>query len=413
MSTTTICFLTRLSSVIIGDVFKLKGAIATMKLPHSIIFGLILSSPWLTATAKDDFSVQNFESSLTACERGLQAKMPRSKGALRVLESQFKKYERYRDAALKANPALNSAENKRYTGDFFVELSYKEAFTTCERDFTEKMLNARQIIEEKMAKRQERLEKQRRYAEAVLKKTEQAKVHVQAAIDQACVTYLLTPTTPPIISPLYAKFKGERQKSIDTYAEIVKQYYSITVIDRITNEKMEVSKTIALWFEYCDDAFNHKLSLATADNPAKAAKLDDLSAEEEAVGPLPPTNIEEESTAEATTDEENRVDASNDVMETDNEDIADTEDMMDEEDAEMEEDPEYAKALKTYKGGKFETLDNEGRLPDFTDHEDNNLKIAKIWQYETEDGSECITYTFKGNKVTKRKESRGECPELY
>jgi len=379
-----------------------------MKLPHSIIFGLILSSPWLTATAKDDFSVQNFESSLTACERGLQAKMPRSKGALRVLESQFKKYERYRDAALEANPALNSAENKRYTGDFFVELSYKEASATCERDFTEKMLNARQAIEEKMAKRQARLEKQRRYTEAVLKKTEQAKIHVQAAIDQACVSYLLAPTTAPIISPLYAKFQAERQKSTEVYADILKQYYSITVIDRITQEKMEMSKTIALWFEYCDDAFNHKLSLATADNPAKATKLADLSADEEAVGPLPPVDAEEDFEATSTTETE--VATADEEIDSDTSDMADNEEMVENEEI---DDPEYTKALKVYKGGKLTTLDDEGRLPDFTDNEDNNLKVAKIWQYEAEDGSECVTYTFKGNKVAKRKENNGECPELY
>ncbi len=271
--------------------FMLEGLEMYFKFKPGIIFSIIVFPLFTTqAVGRNDLAVKKFESAISACEKGLQMNMPKSKGSLTILQNLFKKYQRHRDAALAMEGSLKSSEEERYAGSFFSKRSFLEIYQICERELTEKVAQA----ETKVADKMKNLDNQQAQSEAdiqvLLEKNHAAKQQLVLAIDKHCASYLLKPEGG-ISAPVYKEYQAAKQQALQTYPAIVNQFHTVAFTDSATGEAKNVNKTVQAWFDHCDTAFTGP---ATPEKPATvASNLAPVASDEE--GPMR-TSPEEEST---------------------------------------------------------------------------------------------------------------------
>jgi len=409
----------------------------------SIFSGLSLTF----AVASDDdvqeaVAINHFQAALNACDRGLESPMPKSRGSLRVLQSLLKRYYRNRDDALKLEPTLKDSEIHRFTGSFFTETTYSEAYRSCEDRLPNKIAQAEEEIAAKQEARQQRQQERAAEMKRVLAKIEAAKEQVTIAINQHCLSYLRSLDSEEALnegvdSPLYPKYQAAQRKAFAIYPDILKQFHDVTLVDTELNEEQTETKTVDAWFAKCDEAFTadikEELLLGdgeTIDTTTMMEVLEEgIPTESDTADSTDPATAEEApftdpatvSPATASTDLEGPMMPPRPAV-TDTLPVEEAEPFVEEavtsaidddelaEDQIFTEDEELAAAINALQGGKRKTLQKEGRFPDYMDDEDFDLNKSKYWQYEADDGSRCTTYTFRGNDVIKTSTQGGECP---
>ncbi len=351
--------------------------------------------------AKNDLAVQDFQAALDACERGIQMEMPRSRGSLRILHSLLKRYQRNVESALRRVPEIKES-TQLYTGSYFVELSFSEAYQFCEANLPTRVEEAeaeiQRILEERKTRQAEN--------EALLKKLEQkqaaAAPHISEAIESNCVPVLNeAEAVPPDVEQRYLAAK---QKILSVYPEAAKQFHTVSLQDPYTKESLEETKPLSVWFETCEEAFAHmgenqEETMAADDASATAGGLASLEEDE---GPMLPS-----APASAATEDEGPMlpplPASNAPISA-----AATSDEEDSYQAELE--AEYQSILDLVSGDKLSVLAQMKRLPDYVNDEDGEAVKASIWQFETPEGDHCDIFEFNGMTQTKKQALKQECP---
>lgn len=424
----------------------------------TVVAGLLISLFDNQAIADEQRAVQKFKFALNACDRGMNMKMPRSSGSLRILKSRLKRYQYNRNAALALDAFVKDLETEHYTGRFFAEqTSFAEAYHICENDFVEKVANAQISIDEKIAARQARQKELEAKRQVLIKKQQAAKREVFLAINEYCANFLRNPSSD--VESLFESYQTAKQKALEFYPQIVNQVYQATVMDRENGQEVNLNQTIQAWFAHCEAAFQPP---QTQDEPPPVGPIPMISMSPanlaliEKEGPRPPSIPEQaeisitekpntetdslktkETTAtgadhttenialletqqqntpllqqptenekeEVLDDTEEEI-AEDDMADTDDEEYTDA-------DYERELQEEFQKVIATLSGERLTILKKEGRVPDYVDHDDGVYHQAKIWQYEEEEGNRCQIYIFKGNKLSQSKTEMEECPPFW
>lgn len=375
---------------------------------------LLLTDPAVSATQQR--AITKFESALNACDRGMQMKMPKSRGSLRILKTLLKRYRRNRDAALNIDKTVKDSGTEYYTGNFFVEqTAFEEAYHTCENDFVDKVKMAEDLIAQKIearkAKREERLARRQMMKE----KSTSAQRQVFLAVNEYCAHYLRDPKIP--LSPLYKKYETAKQKALELYPNIVQQVHQAMIYDAASGEEKNISKTVSAWFEDCESAFLRQGAIGPI--PPNTSMSQIIQDNSKSIKQIPPAITTIDSPKEKPSESIQEIDSSHEKKEAIQEDkvaveeneLAEEEnEIQDEEDYRKEMEAEYQSVMKTMSADRLNILKKEGRVPDYVDDEDGHYKKSKIWQYEAEDESQCSTYHFKGNKLTQSKTLKGVCP---
>ncbi|MEK7990849.1 MAG: hypothetical protein VSS52_007565 [Thiotrichaceae bacterium] len=369
-------------------------------------FQLLFFTPF--SIAADKLAIKNFETAIGFCERALQSEMPKSSGSLRILKGNWRKYQNNMENAIQRDATLSNASNHTYTSGYFVDKNFAEIYQVCNEELPEKVNEAREYIDEIRSTRQVRLNQQRALLKTLEKKTSAAKDHVIAAINQHCATYVRSPS--PTATNLQIAYQMEKQKALEVYADIPRHFHEATMFNAEIGEEELLSKTIELWFEFCDKAFN------ITSMPQMPVNEQLLPPQPEAVSVLPdhtnlmllplPTGMSTAQFAPA-----QRIKEPAPLAEPEAEIYTDS--SYNEEEYSEEDDPDFQQAVKNLKGDRVKVLKKEKRMPDFVDNEDFNLSVAAWWRYEKDEGSRCITYSFKLNSLTRTQEQPGECPIDY
>jgi hypothetical protein len=252
------------------------------------------------AISAEQRAIQKFKFALNACDRGMDMKMPRSKGSLRVLKSLLRRYQYNRDAALALDASVKDLDTEYYVDQFFTEqTSFTEAYQICENEFVEKVANAEVYIKQKMAERKARQKELEAKRQALIKKQQAAKREVFLAINEYCASFLRDPTSD--VKSLLNNYQTAKQKALEFYPQIVNQVYQATVMDRENSKEISISKTIQAWFEYCETAFQPQQTHA---EPPPVGPMPMMSMSQESMaliekeGPRPPSMISETTTIE-------------------------------------------------------------------------------------------------------------------
>jgi hypothetical protein len=221
----------------------------------------------------DDLAVKRFQAALSACERALQMEVPKSRGSLKILQSLLKRYQRNKQLALETEESLKDSTEQHYTGEFFVEKTFEEAFQTCESKLVTKVNGAEKSVAEKIAERKSKQQEQEAVVEALVDKIEAAKKYVKIAVEENCAIYLQMtiqtdeekslPSKAKLAS-LHQGYKKAKQEALDIYPDIIKQFYAAVIVDPFTAEKKQESKAVVNWFKYCEEAFAEQTPEKTA-----------------------------------------------------------------------------------------------------------------------------------------------------
>ena len=99
---------------------------------------------------KAEGASEKLNSAFRSCEKGLNMKMPKSRGSLKVLQSHFNSYQRNRDAALQIDDTLKSSKSEYYEGTSFVKKTFAEVYDICEKTFAQKVSEATAKVSEKV-----------------------------------------------------------------------------------------------------------------------------------------------------------------------------------------------------------------------------------------------------------------------
>lgn len=348
--------------------------------------------------AANSQAVSYFESALTACDRGLKMRMPRSRGSLRILKSLWKRYQYNRDLALKYDQSVKDTTEHVYHGKFFSQkTSFLEAFKLCETDFPNKVKKAETVVTQNIKERELKQQQQQVQRQDLIKNQESAKREVVLAINEYCAKRLKNPSIP--VAELYESYLTAKQKALATYPQIVNQIHQATLIDMNTGEETNLSQSIQDWFNYCDAAF-----APPTDDSKPAPSISQLSpismAMVEPEGPTPPN-----SKPPAAPPENNVADAQAEAQSAQSEDDITEPDF----DADFDQE-EYQQLVSNSTADRLKVLKKEGRLPDYVNDEDSDYQQANIWQYENEKQNQCNIYQFKDNKLIESNNLSGECP---
>lgn len=351
--------------------------------------------------AKNDLAVQDFQAALDACERGIQMEMPRSRGSLRILQSLLKRYQRNVESALRRAAEIKDS-TQLYTGSYFVELSFSEAYQFCEANLPIRVEEAeaeiQRILEERKARQAEN--------EALLKKLEQkqaaAAPHISEAIEINCVPVLNeAEAIPPDAEQRYLAAK---QKVLSVYPEAPKQFHTVMLQDPYTKESLEETKPLSIWFETCEEAFatigEEEEVMAADDASATAGGLASLEEDEGPMLPSAPTSVIAEEEGPMLP-----------PLPASNAPISAESNMSDEEDSyQAELEAEYQAILDLVSGDRLSVLAQMKRLPDYVNDEDGEAIKASIWQFETPEGDHCDIFEFSGMTQINKQALNRECP---
>ncbi len=353
-----------------------------------INFQLLFFTPFVIAA--DKLAIKNFETAIGFCERVLQAEMPKSSGSLRVLKSNWKKYQNNVQNALERAPDLAKTNSYTYSGGYFVEKAYSSIYQICNEELPEKINEAVAHLDELRRDRVARLNQQRALLKAIEQKTKIAKNYVTEAIDRHCATYVRSPS--PNAIGLQISYQTAKQKALEIYPEITRHFHEATIFNSKLGQEEIVNKTVGSWFEFCDMTLNVNIDPAVQLSSDTVPVLSDHAG---LILPPLPTDISDNVPPPP------QIPISESVIEA----------AEDEEKAYSEEDdPEFQQAIQTVKGDRIKVLEKEKRLPDYVDHEDFNLNLSTWWRYENENATACVTYNFKVNSLTRTHEQPGECP---
>lgn len=351
--------------------------------------------------AANQQAVLYFKSALTACDRGLQVKMPRSRGSLRILKSLWNRYQYNRDLALKYDETVKSTKEHFYRGKFFSQkMSFLEAFKLCETDLPSKVKQAETVVTQNIEEREMKQKQQEGHRQELMKNKEAAKREVVLAINEYCAHRPNNSSIPG--ASLSEKYLAAKQKALSIYPEIVNQIHQATLIDRNTGKENNLSQSIKDWFNYCDAVFAQQTN---ASEPVPSSL------------PLPPTSMAMVGAEGPTLPNSNSPAAippaplENKVAATE----VTTKPSQPEEDATDESDlaqEEYQEIMSKSADDRLKILKNEGRLPDYVNDEDSNYQKSNIWQYENEEQNQCNIYKFKDNQLLETKNLSGECPSF-
>ncbi|ALG67009.2 hypothetical protein [Beggiatoa leptomitoformis] len=407
-----------------------------MTLKRAITFSLLTAVPLLhtaTSNATDPLAVEKFKAALSTCERSLQMETPKSQGSLRILQSLVNRYERDRDFSLKIEPTLKDSTTERYTGKYFVDQTFAQAYNLCEEQLSNKVGEGEALIAKQAEEIKQRSQQQQAVLAELLQKLDNAKAEVTKAVDQACMQHQHDPSNVTLVET----YKTSKQAALTLYPNILKYTHEATILDPDTNEASKATRTVKAWFIYCDTLFNIETPTnvtpttpvktpppATTVTPSVEPPKTPVSTtppsttpppvtRHEEEGPTPPTPAVTPTTTSippapttaippATTVRPEIAPPTPTATETTG---ADTE-------ATSSDDDEYNTLVKATTGDKQKVLKDEKRLPDFFDNEDGDIGAAKIWQFEKEDSSQCTTYQFNGDKIATSKKNKGECPSF-
>ena len=355
-----------------------------------------------TVMAANQQAILYFESALTACDRGLRMKIPRSRGSLRVLKSLWKRYQYNRDMALKYDETIKNTSARFYQGNFFLQkTSFSEAFKHCETDFPSKVNQAETIVTQNIEERELRQKQQEAQRQESVKNKEAAKREVVLAINEYCASRLNNSTIP--VSSLYDNYLAAKQKALGIYPQIVNQVHQATLIDMDTGKEINLNQSIKDWFNYCDAVFAHQTDASKpipSISPMSPTSMAIVGSE----GPILPNSKSPTATPSAPV--ENKI-VSTPVENKPAQPEKDTTD--DEPDLEQEE---YQEIMSTSTDDRLKILKSEGRLPDYVNDEDSDYQKANIWQYENEIQNQCNIYQFNNNQLVENKTLSGECPSF-
>ena len=357
------------------------------------LFALLLMVHLTTVEAAESYASQKFQYALGECEKGLDASTPTTRSSLRILKLSLKRYERSRDAALRKDVTLPKSQDLMATEGSLNDKTLAEAFQICEDTLAGTIEEAEVHVAELLEERKARLSRNHNKVEALREKMEAAKAQVTIAVNQSCTRIMQQATN---IDPrrLQAKFKKAKQKALETYPNIVKQFHRIVLKDPETGDEQKITKTVQGWFIHCNTLFDEALGLGNQ----HAGDATDEEVTEDVVAMSPEMDDETDAAENMDVDEEDA-------------NITMDEEGADEFDAQME--AEYQAYLKQMKGDRKQILEKEGRIADFSDNEDNELDKANIWQYEHQEGERCTTYSFKGDRLENIEEVDEECPPLF
>jgi len=268
-----------------------------MKREHLFSFSKLVLWMWLIIhpmVLANEMATKKFEMAIAVCERGLQMTMPKSKGALIVLQSLFKKYQRHRDSALEMDENLKKSESKytksEYTATLFGNKTFGEIYQICEHDLPERLTEASAIVDEKMKKIEEAQAKSNTEIQSLIQQHNAASKEAITAIDKYCANHLLNPTAED--ATVYDNYRQAKQKSLQRYPDIVTQFHTATLVNTSNGKPETTNKTIQAWFDYCDTIFTQG-SLKTitetnnTDNLVTATPISDT----EGPPPLPATDL--------------------------------------------------------------------------------------------------------------------------
>ncbi|EIJ44054.1 hypothetical protein BegalDRAFT_3233 [Beggiatoa alba B18LD] len=371
--------------------------------------------------AADALALEKFKAALNTCERSLQMPAPKSKGSLSILQSLVSRYERDRDFALKIDATLKDSTTDRYTGKYFVDQTLAQAYNTCEEQLSTKVSDAEALIAKQAEEVKQKAQQQEAVLNELMKKLNTAKQEVGKAVDEACSQYSNDPSNQSLVS-IYTTAK---QNALTNYPNIIKYTHESTFTDPDTKEAAKTTRTVQAWFAYCDELFQLPATAIPSAPPVKvepakpAEKPVEKPAEPPAIppappaphdeGPLPPPPQPNSAIPPAPTPAPHPAPAESVRPDIPAESPADT---PPEETGEVSDDEEYNALVKALTGDKQKVLKTEKRLPDFFDNEDGDIGVATIWQFEAEDGSQCVTYKFNGDKMLDSKKNKGECPSF-
>ena len=348
-------------------------------------------------------AVSYFESALTACDRGLKMRMPRSRGSLRILKSLWNRYQYNRDLALKYDESVKDTTEHFYHGKFLSQkTSFLEAFKLCETDFPNKVKEAETVVTQNIKERELKQQQQAVQRQDLIKNQEAAKREVVLAVNEYCANRLNNPSLP--VSSLYENYLAAKQKALSIYPQIVNQIHQATLIDMGTSEETNLSQSIQDWFNYCDTVFARQTDNDSEPVPA-ISQLSPISmAMVGPEGPTPPNLKSPAATTSPTPPENNPANATKAEPKP-----AQSRDDITELDFDQEE---YQQIVSTSTADRLKVLKNEGRLPDYVNDEDSDYQKANTWQYENEEQNLCNIYKFKENKLVESKNLSGECPSF-
>jgi hypothetical protein len=329
------------------------------------------------AATVPDPADKKIQQAFTYCEQGLMLPVPRSIVGLKTLQRYFKKYETYRNAATILNPqivksdALYKPKNAQ-----FGEKDYKSLYGQCETELVAKITAAQPQVEQQVAQSQSAAAQR---ADLIKKLTAEVMPTVTLTLD-LCTHYTQNPLPEDADDKARSQFnadantyKNQKKQILSTHPGILQTPYKSLRRDFESDTVEEVDQVLLYWFEYCDGIFVTPQSEAAAldtegpplpdDNAAPAKQPDDQP---------PPDNMDDG--------------------------IDDSAAILDE-------------AMKNAQGDRKKILEQQKRLPDFTDN-DSDQYNAKTWffDHDGDKGSECQTFIFdKNHSLSDQKTTKGLC----
>ncbi len=381
--------------------------------------------------AYDSNALRNMQTAIMQCERGLQADTPRSRVAFQVLNRYLEKYQRYKDAALQADPSLAEAE-ELYTGDYFTEKPYVAVYQTCDSELTDKVARAEAELEQRMRENQERFAARQDSLETTIAK---AKLKVANAVNRYCANFIAPPGLDALDAQMEKKldkaesrYQRAKQQALEIYPGIVNEEHRALIFQQGMTQN--VTEDVKTWFEYCDKVFPvyreqlRVLLKGEGTPPEMPLLVEPAVGMDMAEAPMPPMGEDEAMTYEEEPGmEEDDPGMMDDMAEEDippdEEELAyadeDEFNDMAEEEGGFTDDvfaEEFNEFLSSVDGDRVDVLEEHGRLPDYFPADAEDIANAETWGFESEVGENlnCQLYTFQGDTLSSSKTLKEGCP---
>jgi len=375
--------------------------------PLLLLFTLTFTA---TAHAQEQAAMAKLGLAVQQCDQALSADQPDTPLGQQVLHRYLRKYQIYRVAAQQIDPKVINSDHL-YQSATFGQKTFAELDAQCTAQMQAKLQH------EVPAPVLPPLDK---HATALVKAAQ--------AIRGWCAAYSRPPySAGPVhharLKRDYAAYQQAKQQAL-AGSDMLAKYELFNVWpDAKTGHEREMKKTVADWFQLCDQAFE-TYQTAIADLPDAVIAPAGALPVEQAPGVQPEnTNMVEpedadapaEAVEEAATEtpaQESQEDLADQEPPPAEEEQASSEQEAPAEEMDEEEDALFNEVFAKCSGERADILDEAGHLPDFSDNEEQ-IHQAKTWQYEYEDdngGLLCVTFKFKGNNVDSENEREGECP---
>ncbi|GEM_PF-3703786 len=366
----------------------------TLPIHAAFLFLLCLVS--LPADAKTPRDAQYYlTQAVRQCDQALAAGQADNPLGNQALHRNALKYQQHRARAqaLNANALTDTA--KTYKSTAFGEQPFAALDTQCMAELTAKQAQSAGAPTKPMPQ---------------LTAPAQARAQAAQAVRRFCMAYTKPPySAGPVNKARLAQdetaYRQAKDAALAAEPKVAQTKLKALIPNPKTRLGKETEKTVAQWFTYCDQAFAAyaKAIADLPDAPTSAAVTPTETVAPVATTAAPPAPVAEVQPA-ATESAPPADEPPADAPPADEPPPAS--------DGGEESDPELAQLKGKVKGDRLKTLEQEGRVPDFTDNDDH-MEKATIWQYEYEDDSGkpfCVQFQFKGDKLDNEEELDGECP---